>query len=148
MFIFRAFQQITPTLINYLYVVLRSENHYSWSWQKEVVCGLGVCVHLIVRAKDSSLHFPKLTLEMWKNLLESESFEYYSCTRQVLTDYLPNSCCTRYPNKYSVWGDIYCGASSQADFILNYFLSNFLTFPQTSSQIHYFLQAWLAGWNN
>ena len=30
-------------------------------------------------------------------------------------------------------GDIYCGASSQDDFILNYFLSNFLKPPQISS---------------
>ena len=53
-------------------------------------------------------------------------------------------------------GDFNCRASSQADFILNYFLSNvlkcpqissnFLKFPQISSQILHFLQAgWEAG---
>ena len=55
-------------------------------------------------------------------------------------------------------GDFNCGASFQADFILNYFLSNFLKFsqissnflklPQISSQILHFLPACLAGWNN
>ena len=45
-------------------------------------------------------------------------------------------------------GDLNCGVSSQADFILNYFLSNFLKFLQISSQILHFLPARLAGWNN
>ena len=49
-------------------------------------------------------------------------------------------------------GDSNCGASSQANFILNYFfsnfLSNFLQFPQILSQILHFLPARLAGWNN
>ena len=45
-------------------------------------------------------------------------------------------------------GDINCGASSQDDFILNYFLANFPKFPQISPQILLFLPAWLAGWNN
>ena len=55
-------------------------------------------------------------------------------------------------------GDFNCGASFQADFILNYFLSNFPKFsqissnflkpPQISSQILHFLPARLAGWNN
>ena len=55
-------------------------------------------------------------------------------------------------------GDFNCGASFQADFILNYFLSNFLKFsqissnflklPQISSQILHLLPAWLANWNN
>ena len=37
------------------------------------------------------------------------------------------------PNRYtSLQGDFNRGASSQADFILNYFLSNFLNFPQFS----------------
>ena len=53
-------------------------------------------------------------------------------------------------------GTINCGASSQTDFILNYFLSNFLSkflnfpkkfleIPQIPSQIFFFLLAWPAG---
>ena len=41
-------------------------------------------------------------------------------------------------------GDINCEASSQAGFILNYFLSEFLNFPIISSQILRFYPAWLA----
>ena len=36
-------------------------------------------------------------------------------------------------------GDFNCGASSQADFILNYFLSNFLKFSQISTNFPKFL---------
>ena len=45
-------------------------------------------------------------------------------------------------------GDTNFGASSQADFILNHFLSNLLKFPQLSSQILHFFSVRLAGWNN
>ena len=38
-------------------------------------------------------------------------------------------------------GDFNCGASSQADFFLNYFLSKVLKFTQISSQILHFLTA-------
>ena len=44
-------------------------------------------------------------------------------------------------------GEFNCGASFQADFILNYFHSKFLNFPKISSQILNFLPAQLAGWN-
>ena len=43
-------------------------------------------------------------------------------------------------------GDFNCGASSHADFFLNYFLSKVLKFTQISSQILRFLTARLAGW--
>ena len=48
-------------------------------------------------------------------------------------------------------GDFYCRASSQADFILNYFLSNVLKFPQISPNFlsnSPFPTSRLAGWNN
>ena len=44
-------------------------------------------------------------------------------------------------------GDLNCGASSQADFFLNYFLSKVLKFTKISSQILHFLTARLAGWS-
>ena len=43
-------------------------------------------------------------------------------------------------------GDFNFGASSQAVFILNYFLSKFFNFPQISSQIfHSFQPGWQTG---
>ena len=45
-------------------------------------------------------------------------------------------------------GNFNCGASSQAGFILNYFLSNLPKFPQISSHFLHFLPARLAGWNS
>ena len=45
-------------------------------------------------------------------------------------------------------GDFNCGASSQADFILNYFLSKVLKFTKKSSQILHFLTARLAERSN
>ena len=48
-------------------------------------------------------------------------------------------------------GDFNCRASSQADFILNYFLSNVLNFPQISPNFlsnSPFPTSQLAGWNN
>ena len=48
-------------------------------------------------------------------------------------------------------GDFNCRASTQADFILNYFLSNVLNFPQISPNFlsnSPFSTSRLAGWNN
>ena len=81
-------------------------------------------------------------------------------TAQAMADLIPqylDPATVRFAHGYTIHtvadaqGDFICGASPQADFILNYFLSDFLVYlqvPQISSQILNFFPAWLAGWNN
>ena len=78
-------------------------------------------------------------------------------TAQAMADLIPqylDPATVRFAHRYTIYtvtdvqGDFNCGGSPKPDYILNYFLSNFLAFPQISSQILHFLPAWLEGWNN
>ena len=51
-----------------------------------------------------------------------------SCGKQI-------PCLAARPDIYIYQGTINCGTSSQADFILNYFLAKFLNLPKISSKV-------------
>ena len=107
-------------------------------------------IEIIISASCTFRYFRPNKPNICKNIsiVNLTTFLLSSCVHVMTNDVMISPYCLSC-NAISVFqGDSNCEASSQADLILNYFLSNFLKIPQISSKILHFLPAWLAGWNN
>ena len=128
----------------------------------------GAIVHSIKHSQrhnrpEGSMFLAKKPPKRDTNVLQQAHSKYWQTTLEkvgkrwkAFVKLLPNIANCQLLPTYHIQGDFNCGASFQAHFILNYFLSNFLNFsqiysnipkfPQISSQIlNLFYPCWQAG---